>query len=318
MSQAADQLRRLLAFLPQIGDGSEHRIADVARRVNVEPEAILRDLRDVSERWSDPPGWVEKIQFYIDADHISMGPSPHFRRPMRLSTNEWRAIELGLALMRAERAPDDRPVVEGTLEKVRELISQEPEGESPLGATLGAEQHAAAISTLREAIRECRRVEITYQKGGSEAADLRTICPFSFAVEQGVWYLVAHCDRSEAIRIFRLDRVQDLRVLNERFERAEGVNVDDLLREKRAFVGSPPEKLRVRYSPKVARWISERVQRSTNPDGSLEIEYPMADVSWAVRHVLQYGPEAEVIAPEEVRAAVIARLRELVSRHPTV
>lgn len=318
MSQAVEQLRRLLAFLPQIGDGSEHRIADVARRLNVEPEAILKDLREVSERWSDPPGWVEKIQFYIDADHISMGPSPHFRRPMQLNMEEWRAIELGLALMRAERAPDDRPVVEATLEKVRELISQKPEDESPRAATLGAEQHAAAIAKLRKAMRECRRVEITYQKGGSDVANRRTICPFSFVLEQGVWYLVAHCNQSEAIRIFRLDRVQELRVLDEGFKRAEDVNVDNLLREKRAFVGSPPEKLRVRYSPKVARWIWEREQRSTNPDGSLEIEYPMADVSWAVRHVLQYGPEAEVIAPEEVRAAVIARLRDLVSRHPTV
>ena len=313
MSQAAEQLRRLLAFLPQIGDGSEHRIADVARRLNVESEAILRDLREVSERWSDPPGWVEKIQFYIDADHISMGPSPHFRRPMQLSMDEWRAIELGLALMRAERAPDDRPAVEATLEKVRELMSQKPEDESPRAATLGAEQHAAAIATLRKAIRERRRVEITYQKGGSDVANRRTVCPFSFVLEQGVWYLVAHCDRSEAIRIFRLDRVQELRVLDERFKRAEEVNVDDLLRDKRAFVGNPPEKLRVRYSPKVARWLSERENGTSNPDGSLEAEYPMADITWAVRHVLQYGPEAEVIAPDEVRTAVITRLRELVA-----
>lgn len=313
MSHATEQLRRLLAFLPQIGDGGEHRIAEVARRLNVEPEAILSDLREVSERWSDPPGWVEKIQFYIDADHISMGPSPHFRRPMRLTANEWRAIELGLALMRAERAPDDRPMVETTLEKVRVLLSQEPDKENTRAATLGAEKHATTISMLREAIRERRRVEVTYQKGGTEVSDQRTICPFSFVVEQGVWYLVAHCDRSEAIRIFRLDRVQELRVLTDRFERTEDVNVGDLLTGKHAFVGSPPERLRVRYSPNVARWIAEREQGTTRSDGSLEVEYPMADASWAVRHVLQYGPEAEVISPEGVRAAVITRLQELVA-----
>jgi len=34
-------------------------------------------------------------------------------------------------------------------------------------------------------------------------------------------------------------------------------------------------------------------------------------VDWAVRHVLQYGPEAEVIGPVQVRDAVRHRLLEL-------
>ena len=38
----------------------------------------------------------------------------------------------------------------------------------------------------------------------------------------------------------------------------------------------------------------------------------LPDTDWAVRHVLQYGPDAEVLEPEEVRAAILARLERLI------
>ncbi|MGH7678879.1 MAG: helix-turn-helix transcriptional regulator [Gemmatimonadaceae bacterium] len=312
MSTAPEQLKRLLALLPEISAGAEHRIEDVARRINADPDALLRDLRDVSQRLDDPPGWVESVQIFIEAEKVSMGPSPHFRRPMRLTVDEWRALELGLAIIRAERAPDERAILDTALEKVRLLVSQEPKGESTRSAILGGEKHTNAVSALRGAIRDHRRVEITYQKGSGDAPSTRTICPYSFVVEQGVWYLVALCSRSEAIRIFRLDRVLELKVLIETFEPAD-IDVDKLLSDGRAFAGSPPETLRVRYSPKVARWIAEREQGTALPDGSIEVEYPLGDESWAVRHVLQYGPEAVVVAPEAVRQEIRKRLEALVS-----
>jgi predicted DNA-binding transcriptional regulator YafY len=41
------------------------------------------------------------------------------------------------------------------------------------------------------------------------------------------------------------------------------------------------------------------------------LEHPVLDVAWGVRHVLQYGPDAEVLSPPHVRAAVIERLGAL-------
>ena len=71
--------------------------------------------------------------------------------------------------------------------------------------------------------------------------------------------------------------------------------------------------LRVRYSPKVARWIAEREGKPIDADGSLTLEHPLADTDWAVRHVLQYGPDAEVLEPAAVREEIVRRLEAL---HP--
>jgi predicted DNA-binding transcriptional regulator YafY len=76
----------------------------------------------------------------------------------------------------------------------------------------------------------------------------------------------------------------------------------------KAFQTSSAATLTVRYSPRIARWIAEREGKPLAEDGSLTMEHPLADTDWAVRHVLQYGPDATVLAPAEVREAVVKRL----------
>jgi predicted DNA-binding transcriptional regulator YafY len=66
--------------------------------------------------------------------------------------------------------------------------------------------------------------------------------------------------------------------------------------------------VQVRYGRAVARWIAEREGRDVEKDGTLTMEYPLADVQWAVRHVLQYGADAEVVGPPGAREAVRAAL----------
>jgi predicted DNA-binding transcriptional regulator YafY len=67
----------------------------------------------------------------------------------------------------------------------------------------------------------------------------------------------------------------------------------------------------VRYSPQVARWIAERAQQPLATDGTIEVSYPLADEAWAVRHVMQYGPDAVVLSPASIREKVIAAIDTL-------
>jgi len=120
-----------------------------------------------------------------------------------------------------------------------------------------------------------------------------------------MWYLIATGD--DGLRFFRLDRVEAVRVLEASFERDAAVGMQ-LHEAGRAFVSSTDRRMTVRYSPRIARWVAEREGASLADDGSLTLDHPVADDAWAVRHVLQYGPDAEVIAPMELRAHVASRL----------
>jgi predicted DNA-binding transcriptional regulator YafY len=59
--------------------------------------------------------------------------------------------------------------------------------------------------------------------------------------------------------------------------------------------------------------IAEREGVELDSDGSLAMDHPLADVQWGVRHVLQYGPDAEVLEPPEVREELARRLSGLVA-----
>ena len=72
----------------------------------------------------------------------------------------------------------------------------------------------------------------------------------------------------------------------------------------KVYRGTEEMEVRVRYSPRIARWIAEREEGVWDADGAFVVTHQAADPHWVVRHVLQYGPDAVVLEPEEVRRLV--------------
>ncbi len=310
---AAEQLRRVLHLIPHLADGEPHSLKSVARRAGVDGAEVLRDIQSISERFEVPGGFVEGLQIFIDADDISVVPS-HFLRPMRLTRSELLALELGLTMLRGERPPDEHRAIDGALARLQEVVAKLPDDERSddfRAASLSTAGDLGHLRSLREAFRRRRKVRLSYRKADEDAPSHRVICPYGIVFASGMWYAVAHCESSDGIRIFRLDRVEQVETLDARFESPRRFSLDALIKEGKAFQAAEPGTLRLRYSPRIARWIAEREGKTLAEDGSLTMEHPLADTDWAVRHVLQYGPEVTVLEPAEVREAVVRRLETL-------
>lgn len=206
------------------------------------------------------------MQLYLESDTVEL-ISNHFRRPMRLTTSELCALELGLAILATQSAPDERSAIDRARQRLRQIITRVGSDESVAGlrhVSLGADGYAAQIGTVRAALRSRRKLRITYRKGDAEDPTVCTVCPYALVAAHG-------------------------RVLH--------------------LTGSGT--MTVRHSPRIARWIAEREDVPPDQDGSLTMDHPLADPDWGVRHVLQYGPDAEVIAPPELRDAVVQRLQRM-------
>jgi proteasome accessory factor C len=303
------QLARLLHVIPALADGEPHVLDEVAQRAGVDRETLQADLLALTERYDTAGGFGDAVQIFLEPGRVSMVPGV-FDRPMRLTRAELGALELGLALLRRQRPKEEHRVIEGAAEQVRRLMAALPNdwvGPQQAGE-LGSDADLAHFRALQLARRRRRKVRLAYRKVGAATADQRTICPFALAFASGRWYLIARCEPGEAIRIFRLDRVEGVETLNQGFELPGSFTPDQYLTNGKAFYAEKPETLRIRYGPAIARWIGEREGLEPAPDGSLVVEHPLADPEWAVRHVLQYGPDAEVLAPEPVRKELRQRL----------
>jgi proteasome accessory factor C len=316
---SSDQLRRILHLIPALADGEPHRIQDLVWDVGINRSLLLHDLESITERFEVPGGFVEGLQIFIDADTISVVPN-HFLRPMRLTKGELCALELGLSMLRAERPYEEHLAIDMARHRLESVIAKLPDEEIAGDlryATLSAAGDLEHLRRLREAFRQRRRVRLRYRKAAEERASVRVICPYGIVFASGMWYAIAHCDGADELRIYRLDRIEAVEQLDTKFTaprdgRPLGGLVDSMLREGRVFQAAA-ETLRVRYSPRIARWIAEREGKGLDPDGSLTMEHPLGDTEWAVRHLLQYGPEVEVIEPDVVKTELQLRLKAMES-----
>ncbi|HEU4700515.1 MAG TPA: WYL domain-containing protein [Gemmatimonadales bacterium] len=310
---AAAQLRRILHLIPELADDADHPIAEVASRLGTDRATLLKDLYAISERYGDPAGFVEGVAICIEEEQVSVHAS-HFLRPMRLTLAELGALELGLAMLGAERPPEEHRAIDGARARLRDVIAALPAeatADELRAVGGGAPADVARLAVLRGAVREHRVLALDYRKADAAADERRTIHPYALVHASGRWYLVGHSEESGGVRVFRLDRIRGATALERTFEPPADFALDELVRDGRVFRAEAPERLVVRYGPRVARWVAEREGRALAEDGSLTLEHPLADQDWAVRHVLQYGPDAEVLEPASVRAALVERLREM-------
>ena len=310
---AAAQLHRILHLIPQLTDGEQHSLAEVARKAGVPEATVLRDLQSISDRFDAPGGFVEGLQIYIASESVSVH-SNHLLRPMRLTRGELCALELGLTMLRRERTPDEHRAIDGALARLREAIVKLPADDAGDAVTASAPVPPGRLEHLRafrEAQREHRKVRLRYHAGGDREPSQRIVCPYAIVFASGMWYTVAHCESSDGVRFFRLDRVEDVQLLDARFTPAPQASVEEIVGQGRAFQSDGAGTLTLRYSARIARWIAEREGKPLAEDGSLTLDHPLADTEWAVRHVLQYGPDATVLEPAEVREAVVQRLEEI-------
>lgn len=307
---AGERLERILRALPTIVDKGEVTHEDIEITAGVDARTLLDDLRAFTERDDEPGGFVGAIQIFFAPNRVAVN-SPHFKRPTRITLPELCALELGLAMIASTASPSERPAISRARARLRKAIVSLPDQaarEDLWYASGPALANEALLDTLRSAASEFKKVRMVYRRGDSSESSERIVHPYAVLPVRGKWFLIAFCERNEAVRFFRADRIQSAIRLDDPFTRPKEFDLKTLIDDKQPFVSPSAERLVVRYSARIARWIAEREEGERQPDGSFVVSHPLADDAWAVRHVLQYGPEAEVLEPSRVRDRLIETL----------
>jgi proteasome accessory factor C len=310
---AGERLQRVLRVMPLIVDRDDVPVAEVESRAGVDALTLLEDLRALTEREHEPGGFVEAVSILFDADSISVR-SPQFWRPMRITLPELCALELGLAIIGAASTVGQRDVIDRARARIRAAIIAMPESAASDDlwfANGPAVPDERILTVLRGCASAKAKAHIWYRRGDSADSTERVVHPYAVLPVRGSWFLVGYCERSGGVRFFRVDRVESARQLDGAFEVNADFDVDSVLSAERMFASRATERLVVRYSARIARWIGEREEGEVGADGSLVVSHPLGDDTWAVRHVLQYGGEAEVLEPLRVRERLADTLRAM-------
>ncbi|MGP4025569.1 helix-turn-helix transcriptional regulator [Actinomadura sp. 3N407] len=184
------------------------------------------------------------------------------------------------------------------------------------------------LRDLARAVWEDECVELRYRRKDTEVT--RAAEPYGLVLKNGTWYLIARVGGRP--RTYRVDRVAEVRPTGASFERDEDFDLAGHWREQaRMFVRSMlREEVTVRLSPagmRILRYAVEpyaalrAAEDAGRPDarGWVVTTLPVESMAVAASELMRLGPEAEVLAPPELRrrmAEAAARLAELYASRP--
>jgi proteasome accessory factor C len=315
---AEARLRRLLHVIPAAGRSEGAPLAELAAALDTSTRRILEDLKQVTERaYYHPGGWPDDVNILIDPDRVRVFHATGLERPTRLDATETLCLAIALrGGLAAARLPDGdhRLALLKRAEAHLGAGAWSVEGD-PHHAQDRAPDPAGIRETLFAAARSRRPCAIVYARAGSPDVDPRVVHPYVMALAQGSWYVVGWCAVKEGMRVFRVDRILEAAEAEGAFEVPEDFRVGDYVADARVYRAEQDDEVPVRYSPRIARWVRERAANdgigwTDEPDGSLVLRHRVADPHWVVSHALQYGPDAEILGPPELRAMV----RDVVAR----
>jgi proteasome accessory factor B len=183
------------------------------------------------------------------------------------------------------------------------------------GPTVGVERSSPHLEAAADAATRHRRIRFRYRGASGDPSD-RVVDAWALRFKWGSWYLVGlDRDRGEP-RAFRLSRLlTDAEDAGEGDPPPDGFDSGPYLQAGPWGVGEPRTTARVAFGPKVAWWAvpsvpGARVLR-TRRDGWIEAEVPAAGGEALASWVLSFGPDAEAVAPPELREAVVGALEEV-------
>ncbi len=298
---SAEQVNRIVSLVAELTRRSQRGeedtpIAELAERFGTTRRQIEADVRAMTRLGDDSDAdWLLSLSAFQEGDRISLRSGGPFRRPIRFTRDELVAVQMGLL------AEEGAPALSSALASL--LLTSE----RPPQALQGGGRVIPPVSTLvRRAITDRRKVEIRYTGERSIGGINRVIHPYQVLEDGGHTYIVAWCELANGWRHFRADRVLDALVM-------EGYYTPrpDFTPPSGSFHppadGTTP--VQVRFSPAIARWIRERHPDAVvAADGGVVVTYQVASPEWLVRHVLQYGAEAQVIGPDSFRELLRSHL----------
>jgi predicted DNA-binding transcriptional regulator YafY len=171
---------------------------------------------------------------------------------------------------------------------------------------------ARSVRALVTAARDRRVVTIEYASASSGRASRRGLEPYGVVQHAGAWYVIGRCQKQGDTRTFRVDRIVHLEETSGSFSPPHDFDLAAYRRERLFVPGADALTVRVRLDPiGVARvgasWPAGRVVRL--PDGGAEIEMDCDGLEWVLGWTLGHGAHAEILAPDEARLALRARVQ---------
>jgi proteasome accessory factor C len=310
---ATDRLQRLLALVPYVVSRRAVGMAETAAAFGVSERQLVDDLNMlwcVELRSPDP---YCPIDLSYEGGEIVISEAESIDRPLRLGVDEASALLVALRMLAELPGMGDRSALGRTIAKLEAAAGAAAMPSAQVAVQVDDGAASAVLAEVSTALAAGRRLHLSYYVPGRDEATERDVDPMRLVMVDGRRYLEGWCRRAGAVRLFRLDRILAIGVLDVAADvpsEAEPVDVDQGL-----FRPSAADTLIVLELATAGRWVAEYYpcdEVTDLGDGRLRVSLRTPDTQWVRRLALRLGEDGRVVAPsglaEEIRRDARAAL----------
>jgi predicted DNA-binding transcriptional regulator YafY len=156
-------------------------------------------------------------------------------------------------------------------------------------------------------------LEFDYYNRNSEKIN-RRVEPLQLWFKNKNWYLWGYCNVKSDYRLFKLNRIKNIKLTRENFTRLIPTNSDTL-------VYSIPESSVVKTTLKIHHSMAYRVYDEFDPEvikeeeGYFYVDYSCPEDEWLYGYILSFGSSAEVLEPPHIREIIKNHMIEVLKKY---
>lgn len=315
-----NRTERLFATVLLLQNRPNMTSRDLAEHFGVSRRTIFRDLRALSESgvpltYADGGGYEILEGFQLP--------------PLMLSAREAGTLLIGTEFMKLQSDGSLRQDADNVGMKIRSVLPREVREYIDrlknstvldpywLGSVQSDGESEGHWYQLSEAVARSRKVIMEYYVESRGELTKRRVDPLGLVYYTDHWNLIGYDHLREDIRNFRLDRIQKMYVLTERFDPPEGFNLADHL-EERGFQ-SASHRIRVRFDtqifPRARRAVPAKIEEQRTFEDGVEVTFYFENLPYVANWLLRYGIRATVQEPEALKQLLHAEAEALATRY---
>jgi len=303
----------MLSLVTYLKERPGARVEDVARAFGISEDELVSDL-DVLPMCGTSFRGGDLLDIDTDGERIWWHNPDDVAEPLRIAADEATALLVAaraVATLPGLRESDRQALLRATA-KVETAAGEAAVSSARLSVTF--ESEGGVFADVDRAISERRRLWIRYYSPARDEVTEREIDPIRL-VSVGHTYVEAWCRRSEARRTFRLDRVAEIKILDEPSAPPE-VELRDLSEGLVQPAAEDPEVV-VEVGPG-GRWVAEYYPHDSAdelPDGGLRITLRTPDPASLRRLALRLGGDGRIVSPPELADSARQAAREALAAY---
>ena len=318
-----ERITKIVRFIRKRGAASMSFLID---ELEVSQASVKRDLDFLRDRLGCPLEWDRTKRGWVIRDNLAEGG--RFELPgVWFDSSEVFALLTMLHLVEGVQPGLLADHVGPLKARLRSMLAEGTKSASPIERKLRLIHFAPRkvepqhFQTIAGALLQGKRLRLQYWNRDRNEKTSRLISPQQLVHYRENWVLDAWCHLRDELRIFALEAVQSVHVLD---EAAVEVSLEAMQAHFRSgygiFAGKALHRARMKFTARRAQWVDKETWHHDQTsiylaDGSYVLEVPYSNDQELVMDLLRHSPEVEVLDPPELRQKLHSALCAAASKN---